>query len=85
MRFGLKDLDISRIQGVLKDFPNVQRAMIYGSRAMGTYKRGSDIDLALYGKSLNPDEIGRIRIQLDDLKSTYVSTVSLKEAVSSHS
>ena len=29
---------------------------MYGSRAKGNYKNGSDIDLILIGKNLNPDD-----------------------------
>ena len=45
--FGLKDRDISNIQRALRMFPNIKRAVIFGSRAMGNYKEGSDIDIAI--------------------------------------
>lgn len=45
--FGLPDYTITAIQGVLAQFPQVGKAIIYGSRVRDTYKNGSDIDLAL--------------------------------------
>ena len=32
--------------------PEIERVVLFGSRAKGTAKRGSDVDLALWGKSL---------------------------------
>ncbi|WP_257266109.1 nucleotidyltransferase family protein [Endozoicomonas sp. ONNA2] len=46
-RFGLKEQTITAIQQVMAAFPQVDRVIIYGSRAKGTYKPGSDIDLTL--------------------------------------
>ena len=48
--FGLKDSDINAIIAILKRYPDVKEAIIFGSRAMGNYKPGSDIDIALKGK-----------------------------------
>lgn len=43
------------------------RAVLFGSRAKGTHKAGSDIDLALVGEHLDWRTIGRIYDALDDL------------------
>lgn len=54
MMFGLSQKVIEQIHGVLEQHPQVQEALIYGSRARGNYKPGSDIDLVLCGdQSLN--------------------------------
>jgi predicted nucleotidyltransferase len=49
MTYGLKDTAVEQIQQVLSDYPDVQEAILYGSRAMGNYEPGSDIDLTLIG------------------------------------
>lgn len=41
--------------------------MLFGSRAQGTHRPGSDIDLALYGEALDWREVGRLSDALDDL------------------
>jgi uncharacterized protein len=51
--FGLKDSDITAIRQVLSQFPEVQRALVFGSRAKGNYQNGSDVDLALKGDILS--------------------------------
>jgi predicted nucleotidyltransferase len=50
--FGLLKRDLDFIfQAVLK-FPEIEKAIIFGSRAMGNYKKGSDIDLAIVGEKI---------------------------------
>ena len=44
---GLSQQTVAQITRVLTEFPDVERAVLFGSRAKGTHKRGSDIDLAL--------------------------------------
>jgi len=49
LRFGLKETTIQKICDVLARYPQVKKAMLYGSRAKGNYKNSSDIDLTLLG------------------------------------
>lgn len=55
--FGLKENDINDITKVLNQFPEVEEAYIFGSRAKGNYKNGSDVDIALKGKQLSYETI----------------------------
>ncbi len=64
--FGLSPKVIGAIRQILADFPGVERAVIYGSRAKGNYKNGSDIDLTLVGDSLNHQTLSAIAGELDD-------------------
>lgn len=68
---GLTDETVSRIAGVLAGFPQVERAVLFGSRAKGTHRPGSDIDLALVGSALDLRAAGRIDDALDDLLLPY--------------
>lgn len=56
-----------RITSVLSRYPEVVRAVLFGSRAKGTARDGSDIDLALEGEDLDDEKVGQIRNALDDL------------------
>ncbi|MGI8437026.1 MAG: nucleotidyltransferase domain-containing protein [Chthoniobacterales bacterium] len=64
---GLSDPTVARIGGVLARFPEVERAVLFGSRAKAVHKRGSDIDLALVGPRLNWRTLGKVDDALDDL------------------
>jgi len=78
LRFGLKETTIEKICGVLAQFPQVEKAVIYGSRAKGNYKNGSDIDLTLRGgPDLTLDILYKIDGQLDDLLLPYTFDLSI--------
>lgn len=64
---GLAEKTVSRIIGVLSRFSEVEKAVLFGSRAKSTHKPGSDIDLALIGDALDWRTIGKIYDSLDDL------------------
>ena len=68
---GLTEKTVLQITGVLTRFPSVERAVLFGSRAKGTHKRGSDIDLALVGVDLNWRMLGKIDDALEDLLLPY--------------
>ncbi|HJS19842.1 MAG TPA: nucleotidyltransferase domain-containing protein [Anaerolineales bacterium] len=77
-RFGLKDSAIDKIRGVLSHYPQVDKAILYGSRAKGNYKNGSDIDLTLHGgKDLTLNVLYRIMDELDDLLLPYIIDLSI--------
>lgn len=62
---------VAQIAGVLALFPEVEKAVLFGSRAKGTHKPGSDIDLSLMGEELDWRLIGKIYDALDDLLLPY--------------
>ncbi len=76
MKFGLDDEDIKKIQAVFAKHSEIEKAIIYGSRAKGTYRNGSDIDITLLGKNLNdiPDEL---YWEIDDLLLPYMFDISI--------
>ena len=77
MRFGLAEPVIAKIQAVFARFPEVQRAILYGSRAKGNFKPGSDIDLTLHGESLSQRVLNQIAADLDDLLLPYTFDLSI--------
>lgn len=60
MNHGMNDRNVLRIRRILAVFAQVDQAILYGSRAMGTYKVGSDVDLALRGPGLTWQLCGEI-------------------------
>ncbi len=75
--FGLKISVVNQIKGVFFNYPQVQEVILYGSRAMGNYKNGSDIDLTLKGDELNLAVLNKIDWELDDLLLPYTFDLSL--------
>ncbi len=58
--FGLTDADMRTITTVLGRYPGVETALIFGSRAKGTFRRGSDVDIALKGPTLTYRTVAEI-------------------------
>lgn len=77
MRFGLPQSTIDRIHEALARFPEVETAILYGSRAKGNYKPGSDIDITLRGTDLTHDHCSRIAGDLDDLMLPHTIDLSI--------
>jgi len=71
MKYGLEDSVIEKICSVLHEFPSISKAVLYGSRAKGTYKKGSDIDLCLFGVGVDHILVYRIEESLDTLLLPY--------------
>jgi uncharacterized protein len=74
---GLSTATVAAICDVLARFPSVEKAVLYGSRAKGNYKPGSDIDLTLVGRHLTSAELGTIADALDDLLLPYQIDISI--------
>jgi predicted nucleotidyltransferase len=70
-RFGLSEATIHKICAVLARYPQVEKAVLYGSRATGNYRNGSDIDLALFGDDITLRTLCSIMDAIDDLLLPY--------------
>jgi uncharacterized protein len=66
MTFGLAEKDIETIKSVFSRFAQVEEVLIFGSRAKGNYKKGSDIDLAIKGKNVTDNIVSKIYGILED-------------------
>ena len=77
MSHGLSADTVARITSVLARFPDVEKAVIYGSRAKGNHRKGSDIDLTLFGDGLTDEMMSCIYWALDDLLLPYKIDLSL--------
>lgn len=82
--FGLSDINKDKINNVFARFPSISKVVIYGSRAKGNYKVGSDIDLMLFGKNLTHKELLHIYFELDELLTPYQFDLSLYSQVESN-
>lgn len=76
--FGL-DVDTQKkIQEAISQVKPIQKVLIYGSRAMGNYKTGSDIDMTLIGQKLTwENSIYPLMDKLDDLYLPYKFDISI--------
>lgn len=75
--FGLSVRALELLRGVFSSYIRVERAIVYGSRAKGNYRNGSDIDIALEGCALTLNDLMRIENALDDLMLPWSIDLSL--------
>jgi predicted nucleotidyltransferase len=76
-QFGLSEEDLKAIHNVFEAYPQVETAILYGSRAMGTHRKSSDIDITLVGSGLSLTILFRIGTDLDDLLLPYKIDLSI--------
>jgi predicted nucleotidyltransferase len=75
--FGLAVNTINSINSIFQKYEQIESVIIYGSRAKGNYKSGSDIDLTLNGNNINMALLTRIENELDDLLLPYSIDLSI--------
>jgi predicted nucleotidyltransferase len=68
VKFGLPEKSYALLCTALQRFPEIQQAIIFGSRAMGSNKPGSDVDIALKGAQVTAATVlGLSRLLNDEL------------------
>lgn len=68
--FGLSEKTTNILTEFFQKFPEIEEVKIYGSRAKGNYKKGSDLDFALFG-DINFRLLSKISGELDELPTPY--------------
>ena len=81
MHYGLSDFQYDQIVKVFASNKEVDKVILYGSRAKGTHKPYSDIDITILGDNLNLSVLQKIEIELDDLLLPYKFDVSLYNSI----
>jgi predicted nucleotidyltransferase len=77
MNHGLSEATVQRMAAVFSHYPEIEKAVLYGSRAKGNFRNGSDIDLSLVGEKLDAKILGQIDWELDDLLLPYKIDLSI--------
>jgi uncharacterized protein len=74
---GLFPEETQKLLEVFEAEPSVSKVILYGSRAKGTYREGSDIDLTLKGEALTTDQLLDLAAKIDDLLLPYEVDLSV--------
>ncbi len=64
--FGLRERDMLYLRKEFFLHKNIEKVVIFGSRAMGNYKIGSDIDIAIFGKNIDSKLISKLNSVLNE-------------------
>ena len=82
--FGIYPKSFEEIQSILEKFVSIEEVIIYGSRAKGNFREGSDIDLTLLGK-ISKEDFSALWHALDDSYIPYKFDISIYNELSSES
>jgi len=80
--FGLGEYVMASIRDVFAAHPEVDEVVLYGSRAKGNYKVGSDIDLTMKGEAVDFSLLSTISQELYDLPIPYTVDLSIFSNIS---
>ncbi len=83
MKYGLKEEQWDMLAGVFARNPKIDKVVLYGSRAKGTYKPFSDVDITLVGDELSVADLSDTINAIDDLLLPYMFDVSLYHQLNS--
>jgi len=70
-RFGLTQRDMQTFREIFDKYPDVKEVHIFGSRAKGNFKNGSDVDLAIVNKDFNSSTLAKLSGEFEDSALPY--------------
>lgn len=77
MKFGLTDAIVEKFRAVFSNYPEIAEVVIYGSRAKGNFREGSDIDITLKSEKVTENIRSEVWLALDDLNTPYLIDLSV--------
>ena len=78
MQYGISDRSLDTLDSIFKKYTGIRQAVLYGSRAKGQYRIGSDIDLSLKtDDTFTRTDLLRIAGDFDDSDIPYFVDVSI--------
>jgi predicted nucleotidyltransferase len=77
MMYGMEEGELQLMQSIFAQTPHLQKVVLYGSRAKGTNKPFSDVDITLVGDELTQDDLTDVMYRLSESSLPYFCDVSL--------
>ena len=92
--YGFRKKDIDYMLNLFESMLAVEKVALYGSRALGNFEKGSDVDLAIIGEQVSFGDIAHIHYLLENESPTLLwfdvlhynslKNTKLKEQIDSH-
>lgn len=78
---GLQDQHLTLLQEIFDRYPQVEQVKVYGSRAKNTFQERSDIDLVVYGQTIDRVILGKINQDLEESDLPYLVDLQQYESL----
>jgi predicted nucleotidyltransferase len=78
---GLPESAVAKLRATFSGYPEIDRVVLYGSRALGSYRTGSDIDLTIEAETMDLSELLTIENRIDDLLLPWKVDLSLRHNI----
>lgn len=75
--YGMTDNELELLCSLFARQREIERVILYGSRARGTHKPFSDVDITLLGVSLTRSHLSRLMADIDESSLPYFFDISL--------
>lgn len=82
MPYGISKEIFNEMNQIFAKYPQIEEIVLYGSRAKGNFKTGSDIDLTLKGKNVDFATLSLLSNELDDTYLPFIFDISLYRQIS---
>ena len=83
MQYGLSERTLNTLDSIFRKYPGIKQAILYGSRAKGNYRIGSDIDMSLNtDDTFTRTDLLHISGDFDDSDIPYFVDVSIYDRLS---
>lgn len=79
---GIADEHWQKILSVFRKHSSITDVILYGSRAKGNFRNGSDIDIAIKGNHIEDHQLTQISMDYDDLYLPWKMDVSVYSTLS---
>lgn len=75
--YGMEEEELQLMRSIFSMTPHLEKVVLYGSRAKGTNKPFSDVDITLVGDQLTQDDLTDVMYRLSESSLPYFCDVSL--------
>ena len=79
--YGLSDKEFDEMTAIFSKCKNLEKVILYGSRAKGNYKKFSDVDITLEGDNLTLADLFQIQDLLYESDLPYMYDVSVFSSI----
>jgi predicted nucleotidyltransferase len=79
--FGLTERDMQTLVSIFQKYSEVKSVYLFGSRAKGTFKPGSDVDLAVMNEGVSDKTIRAIKAAFEESTLPYSVDVAHLAAI----